>query len=579
MKSRCTEHAYRKAVLPVAVGMALAMIGQANAVQLTEEGADLSIRWDNSVRYNAGWRMQNPKSDLAAPTSNIFATEQKFQKNDMVTNRVNLLSELDLVYKGQSGLRVSASAWYDKVYDDHTMPQNPYFIGGQYPGEISRYYNGPSGEFLDAFAFTKFTLGEVPVNLKLGQHTVLWGETLFSLADGVSAGQSYVDLRKAIATPGAEAKELFKPLPQLSFSAQVSSELAVMGQYFFDFRPDLVPLGGTYFAPVDFLTYTGTTVVNPLVNWQGVQYNGMKKRGDWGVGAKWSPQWLDGTAGLYYREYTPKNSGALAVNSAGSGLAGGSGPAVGGMWFDPAAPRTKLLGLSLGKTIGGVSIGTDLTYRKDATLQTKAFTIIGGPSYPLSAPATGSANGVSGWAPVGDIVTGTVNMVAYDGKRALYDSAILMAEFAFDYLRKVTANSQNFGGEANCVVGTSDLNPGAPNQGYFGCATKSSYGISLLFQPTWFGVFPGTDLSMPIFFGRGLHGNSSVPILGQNNYMGSYSIGVTADVNRKYNLALKFNGQLYKRNINSATGVPFSNAALGDFSDRNWLSFTAKVAF
>lgn len=361
MESRCKEYVFRKAALPVVAGMALAMIGQAKAVQLTEEGADLTIRWDNSVRYNAGWRMQDPKSDLAAPTSSIFATEQKFQKYDMVTNRINLLSEFDAVYKGHSGFRVSAAAWYDKVYDDRSMPQNPFFIGGRYPKDVSRYYNGPSGEFLDAFVFTKLTLGEVPVNVKLGQHTVLWGETLFSLADGVSAGQSYADLRKAIASPGAEAKEIFRPLPQLSFSAQVSSELAIMGQYFFDFKPDLAPLGGTYFAPVDFFTYTGSTIVNPLVNWEGVQYNGIKKRGDWGLAAKWSPQWLEGTAGLYYREYTPKNSGALAVNSAGSGLAGGSGPAVAGMWFDPAAPRTKLLGFSLGKSIGGVSVGTDLT--------------------------------------------------------------------------------------------------------------------------------------------------------------------------------------------------------------------------
>jgi len=247
---------------------------------------------------------------------------------------------------------------------------------------------------------------------------------------------------------------------------------------------------------------------------------------------------------------------------------------VAGIQIDKTAPRIKLYGFSLAKQVWGISWGMDVTYRKDATLLTKPFHLI--------SPAQ-AANG--GWAPVGDVWSGIFNMIAYDGKRglgdfSLYDSAVLTAELNWDGLDKITRNASAAGSRANCSNGTGPLNAGASNQGYYGCFTGAgSYGVSFLFEPKWFQVFPGTDLSMPIFYTVGLKGNSSVPAVGSNEGMGAYSIGLTADVDAKYNFALKYNGNLYKRRQNSATGEPFSNAALGDFSDRNWLSFTSKATW
>jgi hypothetical protein len=76
-----------------------------------------------------------------------------------------------------------------------------------------RYAKGLSGEFLDAFAFTTFDVADVPVNVKAGQHTVYWGESLFlgGAIHGISYSQNSVDVWKGFATPGSEAKELFRP--------------------------------------------------------------------------------------------------------------------------------------------------------------------------------------------------------------------------------------------------------------------------------------------------------------------------------------------------------------------------------
>jgi len=202
---------FRRAILPASIIAAMAMSGSASAFKIDSDNPDLDMRWDNTFRYNAGWRMQDPSWDLKAPPGG-FNSDSKFQNGDMVTNRLDVLSEFDFIWRKDTGFRVSAAGWYDARYNNHTL-NNGEFPGGQYPDEIKRYYNGPSGEWLDAFVFTKFDLGNVPVNVKLGQHTIYWGEAIFSLADGVSAGQSYADLRKALATPGAEAKEIFQTAP------------------------------------------------------------------------------------------------------------------------------------------------------------------------------------------------------------------------------------------------------------------------------------------------------------------------------------------------------------------------------
>ena len=59
-------------------------------------------------------------------------------------------------------------------------------------------------------------------------------------------------LQKGFATPGVEAKELFRPLNQLSGQVAVSDTLTLGGQYFLEWESFRYPEGGTYYGPVDF---------------------------------------------------------------------------------------------------------------------------------------------------------------------------------------------------------------------------------------------------------------------------------------------------------------------------------------
>lgn len=146
-----------------------------------------------------------------------------------------MLSELDVVFKQQMGFRVSANTWYDHAYDNvgsHNPATNQINDGQADSRHISgyadRYYNGPSSEILDAFVFGSMEIGEESLlGAKLGSHTQYWGESILAFAHGNSYGQSGLDISKALAIPGTEAKELFIPRNQLSTSLTVNSELTL----------------------------------------------------------------------------------------------------------------------------------------------------------------------------------------------------------------------------------------------------------------------------------------------------------------------------------------------------------------
>ena len=252
--------------------------------------------------------------------------------------------------------------------------------------------------------------------------------------------QGPIDIRKALANPGVEAKEVFKPLSQLSATAQLSDELTVAGQYYFDWRPSAFPDGGTYFGVLDALTQGGGTfVVNPAQT-AGISsalggtpvaavpfipsYRDPKKRGDWGVMARWSPARLGGTAGVYFRKYTDKLPQIVLGGLQPAPLALGV-PIPASLGLSYQEKRVTLIGASFSTLVKGVSVGAEIAHRKDTPL--------------LMGPATFVA-----FEPTGDTTHALVNAIAYIGKNRAFDSATLTSELTYSRLDKVKNNPANF---------------------------------------------------------------------------------------------------------------------------------------
>lgn len=557
--------------------------GIGHAFQIDSGNPDISMRWDNTIRYNYAIRGENPNS-----IGNNFQfddSDYKFpHRGDAVTNRVDLLSEFDFVYLDKTGFRVSAAGWYDRAYDDTSVSKNPQLTGGtstvayangQYSDYTKRFYNGPSGEILDAFVFTRFDVSDMPLNLKFGQHTVIWGESLYTASHGIAYGQSPLDLAKAFATPGIEAKELYRPLKQISAQLGITERLSLAAQYFLDWNSTRLPEGGTYLGIID-MGFNGPTNFNAAgfgPN-NGISYP--KKRGDWGVALRWSPEWLDGTAGAYYRNFTDKTPALFRFSAPTASYKSYFGEDI------------DLYGVSLSKQIGDASVGAEISYRHNMPLYSPLLANLNGSAatlYPNGVPTLiGNSYQARGntWHAVLNAVT--VLPAFTLGNINIFDTASIAGELTYSRLDKVIANRDMYQGEG---YGVCDASRRAALGASFrdkwdGCSTKDAMGLALTFNPSWLQVFPGVDLFAPMSYSVGLFGNSPVS-LGGNEANGSYSIGLAADVYSKYRFDLKwvdyFGNSKYAPQAQTGTQVLRVNGLSTLLSDRGFLAFTFKTSF
>ncbi|MCY1277666.1 hypothetical protein D9M68_306250 [compost metagenome] len=523
-------------ILGAMSGAAVAMTSvPASAFTIDTGIPDVSVRWDNTVKYNAGWRMEGQDHNLVN-SAGFSSSTLSHDKHDMVTNRFDVLTEMDVVYKEEHGVRVSAAGWYDAEYDNDVkfnpaVGQTPY-PNNKFTNDVERYYK-QSGEILDAFAFTRFDLGSVPVNLKAGRHNIYWGESLFTFGDSIAYGQGPLDLRKATSTPGIEAKELFLPQSQVSASAQLTEKVSLAANYYLEWDPHRLPDGGTYLGASD-VSLLGGQVVNGLP-YLGDVHGGRNgtpdDKGSFGINMQIQSETLDGNVGLYYRRFDDRMPN-VAFDP------------VTGVLFNDYAEDVKLYGISYNHLLGSISTGAEISRREDTAL-------------------AGNARG--------DTWHALINMIAYIGKTPVFDSAPLSAELTYSRLDKVNNDTK-----AQFEAAQKGHGCNLDIEG--GCVTKDAWGVNLSFTPTWYQVFPGIDMTMPITYGVGLQGNSPAP-LGAAENSGSWSVGVGLDVYSQYKVNLAYND--YFGDYVKAPGSDqiLASNGNGTLADRGWLSLTLKTTF
>jgi hypothetical protein len=620
---------FRRSIVSLALVSALAASGGACAFDIPTGNPDVAMRWDNTVRYNAGWRVQSQDAALLA-SPNFDDGDRNFSKGSLVTNRLDVLSEFDFVYKRNYGFRVSAAGWYDDAYrhlDNHNdATANTLVDGLPRAGQLSpytkRYAKGASGEILDAFAFANFDAGNWPVNVKAGQHTVYWGESLLfgGAIHGISYSQNSIDAWKAFATPGSEAKELFRPRGGITIQMQPTHDLSLAGQWFYNWQAIRVPESGSYLTVNDALNFGGESQIvapNPFAavipgapaflrvwNTNNVPPSRTSGNlGDFGLAARWSPEWLDGTLGFYYRNATDISPQVVAVPGLATTVPAGACNAIGGIplggtnciinrnatsvfelqhfgkfgtYNTAYGDDIHIYGVSLAKNIAGVSVGAEVSYRQNMPLLSQAVQIVPAPlvgAVPGSISLTSvPSRGTPG--ALGDTWHALINAVNIFGKTPLFDTAVLAGELTWMQWAKVTQNEAVFKGRSGYrnPDGTDPIDK----------VTRNFVGLAINFTPTWFQVFPGVDLSAPITWSQGLSGNAAI-LLGGNEDAGNYSVGVSLDAYQKYRFDLKYSG--YYGNYATTTpgfqGFPgvLPNGVNAAISDRGWVSLTFKTTF
>lgn len=509
-QTRLAAHAPARAPARVPGIVAAALLAQfalaphASAFEIDTGNPDLKVLFDNTVKYSTGWRLKNPSSTLTTePFShwpNLDDGDRNFRKG-LISNRLDLLSELDISYKG-FGARVSGAAWYDTVYNqsnDNNSPStanNASVSSNQFNSAVERLH-GRKAEVLDAFVFGKADLGDSKATFRAGKHTLLWGESLFFGANGIANGQGSVDIVKAATVPNTQFKELMRPAEQISGQVQINPNVSVGAYYQFKWEKLRLPGTGSFASFVDFVGEGGERLIvgeagGPFVGapafWHGDDIKA-KNSGQGGLQTRFRIDEMD--FGLYAIRYHDKASQIYLRPDHGlpNFLTGQIG-----QYVLVYPENIKSYGASATTTIGSVNYAVEISVRRNTPLDSDAQ---------LDLTGTGNNNSNPLYA-VGNSAHAQLSWLASLGPSFISNEADFLGEIAWNRRTSVTNN-----------LSALNIN-----------ATRDATNIRMVFEPKYRQVFPGVDLSIPLGIGYGISGNSSVVGAFNGEKVGDLSIGV-----------------------------------------------------
>jgi hypothetical protein len=284
---------------------------------------------------------------------------------------------------------------------------------------------------------------------------------------------------------------------------------------------------------------------------------------------------IDSTVGLYYRkfnDYNPENG--IQFRSFTQLVPGNPATTVPATFRFVYAQKTELFGLSIARPIGPVSVGAELSYRKNAALNTAG-------SYVSTNMDTGAR---------GDTLHAVINGVYLLPKTALWETGSVAAELAYSRLQKVTMNEQLYKGEGNLLplnaagslacakVGAPATTPGDKSDA---CSTRDFLQMAVNFAPQWLGVLPSWDLTVPVSVNYGIKGVAPSGSGGFEKLL-VWSIGANMTYQSKHEFSLRYADLSAPSKYNAAGTVLIGGGASGGSlgaTDRGWLVLTYRTAF
>ena len=509
-----------KKTSPIALAAALLCgAGAAVAGEPIEFGDGYKFEWRVNTNYTLAQRLKSidPLLSSARTNANGNDGDNNFAKHALTANRLSALFESKLS-KGQSGLVLSASTFYDDVY--HRSNDNP-GISVNKPGRVNEFsdqakrYHGGYSRILDAYAYTAFDFGDDKrATVRVGRHVVNWGESTFFA--NIAAAQGPFDGTKA-GIPGTETKDAVLPEDQISAAIELSPKLTLLGQAQFGYHETIVSAPGAFLSNSDIVG-PGASCFGPYNGGNtclGLQRQGdikPGKTGQWGIGTRYRV--TDETeAGLYFLNYNDRNPSLLFQSPTARSYQI--------KYFDDI----KLLGGTISTTIGKSSVYGEASYRKGTPL-------LDGRGTPKRANAT-------------QINVGTFSNLP---RSALADSITVLTEV-------VAVKYSGYDGPKS------------------GLSFKTDHGLAfsgtlVLGYP---GIFEGWDLTVPLSYQQQLSGRTLIGSFGGGEGDKRYSLGATFV--RKGNMSVNVT---YLGYLSNASLDPIRNHQL---TDRDQLLMNLKYSF
>jgi len=532
-------------------------VGSAQAFELDTGHPDLKLRLDTTVKYSTavrlGERLPGLSATVLGPTgvvgpNNLNQDDGNNNFNrGLVSNRLDLLSELDASYR-QVGARLSAAAWYDTVYNRSN--DNPGRSSNRSPANEfapeTRTLMGRKAELLDAFVYGRFELGDKPATVRLGRHSLLWGESLFFGANGIAGGMAPLDLIKLQSVPNATFKEVARPTGKLSGQVQISPELTLGGYVAYEWQKTRLMPAGAYLSGSDTLG-PGAERINAGPTGIFLRQSDLEARdsGQGGLQLRWRVDALDTDLGFYAIRYHATGPSNIwnTLNGRPPALTANSY-----RWVYHEGIRA--FGASFAKTVGEWGLAGEASYRQNTPLASSGQSRI--PAIGAGAAFNNSDN--PGYA-VGETAHLQLSWIASLGPSFLSQEASFVGEVAWNKRVKVTHNPQM-------------LNPNAD---------KTATAARVVFSPSYRQVLPGLDLSPSLGLGYAWGKSSAVgPAFGVDKG-GDVSLGLGAVYLGAWNANLNLVRYLGPAGptLDNANNAQFKQA----LKDREFLSFSLRTTF
>lgn len=531
----------------------------AQAFDIDTGNPDFKLRWDNTIKYSAAWRTQNPSSKL---TEGQVALNQddgdRAFKKGLISNRTDILSELDLSFQ-DFGARLSGAAWYDSEYQGNNDNNDPSRANARSVGydeftDDTRHLHGGDGEILDAFVYWNGELADRATSVRAGRHGLIWGESLFFGANGIAGGMAPVDVVKAQSVPNTQFKEITRPVNQLSGTFQLTDDVSLGAYYQLEWEETRLPAAGSYFSTSDtigegnerlivgapFPAFLGGNPASPAAFFHGNDKEA-RSSGQGGLQLKYSADTVEyGLYAIQYHDKTPKLY--LKPSTAAPNFSTGQ---IGEYyWVYPEDIRA--LGASFSTTVDEYSFAGEASMRWNMPLVSNGQTVL---------PGVIADNDDDALYAVGRTAHVNLNVLASFGPNFIARESGLVGEVAWNRLLSVTKNR-------------AALDPNATDDGL---------GFKVVYTPTYRQFFSGIDISIPVGVSYFPLGKSAVVSSFGPDHGGDINIGITATYLDRVTAGLTYT-HYYGAEDTNLNGLSQFNYKQS-LKDRDYLAFSVKTTF
>ena len=497
----------------IALLCCLSMATSAQALHF-EFGQGLTLDVDTTVRYTVATRLQD-QSDTLLANPNGDDGNRNFDKNSLVKNRFDLLSEADLSFGkvgpfSSLGVFARAHGWYDNVYNrsndnDSPWTNNSTSVDYDEFTDDTEKLHGKKVEMMDYFLYAGFDVGERSANIRIGQQALNWGETLF-LVGGVMSSQGPIDAT-GFNQPGVELKELFLPVEQVSIQFDLTDNLNIEAYYQWEWEPYRLDEAGSFFSTSDLVDESGESIIlGPGFALPRGSDEDPRNSGQWGVSLHYLAENLASTEfGLYYINYHDQLP-QVVINPAG------------GNYHLKYGEDIHILAASFGTVIGITNVSGEATYRKNVPIR-----VFGG-------------------------------LPTYEDAEIIHYSLSCLHLYRSNWFSDKLSLTAEIGADQSLDFDSDEM-----------LADKFSWGYSFKLKPTWQSVLPGLDINLPVSLSQGVHGNSP---LGASFVEGKNKVGVTVELEYKSRYMMQIGYVCF-----------FGGDSNNSQNDRDYLSMNLKYTF